>query len=126
MAKSITFLSHAWHVVWGVFIVIVVLHVFSRLGGRSEIIMVSILGLVYGTLGAAAIGHGRALVQIALGLEQHLGRVLVLLNDPTIGSSEVPDELMRKINQTQTNGHIDLGFLLVIQVICLFYLFRAL
>jgi hypothetical protein len=126
MAKSITFLSHAWHVAWGALIVIVVLYVFARLGGRTEIIMVAVLGLVYGTLGAAAIGHGRALVQIALGLEQHLGRVLVLLNDPTIGSSEVPDELMRKINQTQTNGYIDLGCLFVVQLICLFHLFRAL
>jgi hypothetical protein len=126
MTKSTTVLSHAWHVAWGVLIVLVVLYVFARLGGRTEIIMVSVLGLVYGTLGAAAIGHGRALVEIALGLEQHLGRVLVLLNDPTIGSSEVPDELMRKINQTQTNGHIDLGCLFVVQLICLFNLFRAL
>jgi hypothetical protein len=126
MAKSIAFISHAWHVAWGVLIVLVVLYVFARLGGRTEIITVSILGLVYGTLGAAAIGHGRALVQIALGLEQHLGRVLVLLNDPTIGSSDVPEDLMRKINQTQTNGQIDLGFLFVVQAICLFYLFRAL
>jgi hypothetical protein len=64
-------LGYAWQLVWNVTLLAAVLYVFSRLESRFEIIVVSVLGLIYITVRTIGIGLSLAYSGLRIENEKH-------------------------------------------------------
>jgi hypothetical protein len=79
--KSAVALGYVWRVLINVFYVAVVLYVFDKLQGRSEAIIMAVLGLIYVTIRSIAISQGMGLANALKVIEADIIRLRELVRD---------------------------------------------
>ena len=120
-------MSYARTVVANCFYLFVIGYVFAKLNGRTEIITVAILGLIYVTIRTIAIGQLIMTLTLFTDVNRQLLYMRSLLNDPTYEENKRAwDEVEESKPQKLGKYYIDLGFLSLIGLFCLLVLFNYL
>ena len=127
METFLKILGWLWLIVWNALYLLVVLYVLDRLQGRTEHIVVSILGLIYVSARGHAIAHGIAMSRQALALDEEFTRIRGLLNDETLLAHKSEMVPLRELADRNYWKAITAAiFLSVISLVCLLNLFSHL
>jgi hypothetical protein len=121
-------LGYTWRVLLNVFYVAVVLFVFDKLQGRSEVIItVAILGLIYVTIRSIAISQGMGLANALKVIESDLIRLRELVRDEHASDRwEASNADSKALSRERYKLFIDGLSLSVVSIICLWVLFVSL
>ena len=82
--KVVRALGWLWLVAVNIFYVLVVLYVFARLTGRTEHILVSILGLIYVAIRGQSLGLAMTLPSTFLAIHREFVRIRALLREKSV------------------------------------------
>jgi|RhiMethySRZTD1v2_1073278.scaffolds.fasta_scaffold1083907_1 hypothetical protein len=126
MEKLWAGLAYTWRVFWNAIQFLIVLYVFSRLHARFEIVVVSILGLIYVTIRTIAFGTRSALANIAMGVDNEFAYIRRLTGADMTEREEAVRISQKAIQRTTNKFYIDLVLLSLISLTCLYQLFTAL
>jgi hypothetical protein len=122
-----TFLRYLWRIASSVLQLAIIAFVFSRLESRTEVIVVSILGLIYTTIRSIQLLQGIALGQIGTAFARELMRIQELLGEEREIIQEKRKELNQGENALMGGGIIVTGtFLTLVSLLCLYMLFDTL
>lgn len=125
--KLMHFLRWLWLIAVNVFYVIVVVYVFDRLSGRTEHIVVSILGLLYVAIRWQSLAAAVTINRTAFALDIEFARIRSLLNDASLKEhDEEAIGLREKAERQIYKIGVSSLFLSVIGLICLLDLFSHL
>jgi len=124
--KVITGLGYTWRVIWHVIKLLVVIYVFLRLENRFEIIVVSILGLMYVTINAMSGDLRWRLIRLAIENEKNFSRMRRLLGEDTKDHEGALRADEKEMLRQSAKPFIDLVFLFIISLVCLFHLLMEL
>ncbi len=118
--------GYSWTVAVNCIVLFVVGYVFDRLNSRPQIVTVAILGLIYVTIRTIAIGQLIMSLTLFTDVNRQLLYMRSLLKDPTYQENQKAwDEVEKSKPQKLNKFYIDLGFLSLIGLFCLFVLFNA-
>jgi len=126
MERFFIALGWVWRGLVNVFQVLVVLYVFSRLQGRFEVIVISVLGLIYLTVRTIAFSQGMAFAHFGVALQKEFNDLIYLLGHDTKEREMNFAEMQKIISRNIAKGYLDEVFLALIFLICLFNLFTTL
>lgn len=126
MDKFFTGVLYIWRVLWNVVQLAIVLYVFSRLQGRIENILVSILGLIYVTIRTIAFGTWQMITNMAVALDKEFVNIRRLAGEETEWRTTAIDETEKAIKRTTVKLYIDMAFMALIMLVCLAQLFTTL
>lgn|SRR5262245_13802989 len=126
MERFFTVLAWTWRVLFNVFQVLVVLYVFSRLQGRLEVIVVSVLGLLYLTVRTIAFSQATTLANFGSALQKEINDLVHLLGHDIKEREANFVEMRKMVSRNIAMGYLDEAFLALISLICLFNLFTTL
>jgi hypothetical protein len=148
--KAMRTLGWLWLIAVNIFYVLVILYVFDNLSGRTEHILVSILGLLYVAVRGHALALAMTLPGTFLAIHREFARIRKLLSDksgptPTnqldddeyldvdelvsetsVPSSKELDDAATKIERQYWKLAAHSFFLSIVALICLFQLFTSL
>jgi hypothetical protein len=120
-------LTYIWWVLINIFYIAIILYVFDKLHGQTEVITVAVLGLIYVTIRSIAIGQAMGLANALKIIEADLIRVRELLGDEYAGGrSEAAKEDSEALSRVRNKVYIDGFFLWIVGLICLLVLFSKL
>lgn len=122
MSKFWHFLTYTWRVAINLVEIVIVLYIFSRLHSRFEFIVVSILGLIYCSLRTMGGALGLAIAQMSTSLDRELTRIRMLLGQDEEYHLEEFAEAETNSNRQAVKIWINLSFVSIIGIICLFNL----
>jgi hypothetical protein len=122
MNKLFTILGWAWLILVNLFILAIVLYIFSRLDTRSDIIIVSILGQIYTAIRGYAFLQGQAIIRLFLSSEKEFRKIKTLLGDHDEYEEESRAEIETMLNKDIAKGWGNIAFLAIIDIICIFEL----
>jgi hypothetical protein len=128
-SKVQAFVRYVWTACKGVIEVAIVWLVFSRLQGRVEVIVVSILGLIYLNLRSVAFAQGMIVSRLAMGTAQEFLHIRHLLHDNTVDEDDIKmalENTKKTIERATAKGYISMTFIALIWFICLYELFTVL
>ena len=124
MERYFFFLGYVWRVFTNLLALLIVLYVFSQLNQRLEFITVSILGLMYGTIRAIAFNQGSAFARVVMAFARDVHSIRGALGIEQNDSDD--EEAEKQLNRQIVKGYIDMAFLSLISLACLYHLFSAL
>lgn len=126
MERFFTVLAWTGRTLFNVFQVLVVLYVFSRLQGRLEVIVVSVLGLLYLTVRTIAFSQATTLANFGSALQKEINDLVHLLGHDIKEREANFVEMRKMVSRNIAMGYLDEAFLALISLICLFNLFTTL
>lgn len=120
-------LSYAWTVVVNLITVGVVFAIYDNVYASFEIIVVSLLILIYLSFQSFSMIYGKTTAETAFALDGEFKRIRKLLKDePNEYEAEEIQEAKKKVDKAMVKMYINAGFLFIIYLIALFNLFGAL
>lgn len=120
-------LSYAWTGIVNLITIGVVLAIYGKVYENFEIIIVSILILIYLSFQGFSMIYGQTIMATAFGLDTEFKRIRKLLKDePNRDEKEEIQEAKKKVNKATIKMYINAAFLFIIYLIALFHLFGAL
>jgi hypothetical protein len=124
MERLFIFLGYLWSVCTNVVYLGAVLFIFSKLHERFEVIVVSILGLIYVTVRAIGFGHFMTYAQLAKAIDHQFLNIRRLLSDGTVEHDEASMvDATKIVNRQVAKAYIDAAFLSLVWLFCLYQLF---
>lgn len=129
--NGLSYLSYAWTVIVNIFIVFVVLAIFSSVYGDFETIIISIAVLIYLNLNSFAALWGWQKQQELFALNDEFKKIRALLKekideDDEEYEKEQLENSKNKFKKQQVKFYINIGFAFLIYIIALLNLFGAL
>lgn len=125
--NSWRWLGYAWTVVVNLITIGVVLAIYGKVYESFEIIVVSILILIYLSFQGFSMIYGQTIAATAFGLDTEFKRIRKLLKDePNRYEKEEIQEAKKKVDKATIKMYINAAFLFIIYLIALFQLFGAL
>ncbi len=119
--------GYLWTVVTNIITVGVVLGIYGQVYQNFEVIVVSILILIYLSFQSFSMTCGKTTVQTAFGLDTEFKRIRKLLkNEPSRDEVEGMKEARKTIDKAIVKMYINAGFIFIIYLITLAHLFGAL
>lgn len=120
-------LGYAWTVIVNLITIGVALAIYSKVYTSFEIIVVSLLILIYLSFQNFAMIYGKTTVETAFALDEEFKRIRRLLKDELDEcKTEEMQEAKKKIDKAMIKMYINAAFLFIIYLIALFHLFSAL
>ncbi|MCX6792910.1 MAG: hypothetical protein NTY12_02700 [Candidatus Falkowbacteria bacterium] len=120
-------LGYTWTIIINLITIGVVLAIYDKVYANFEIIVVSILILIYLSLQSFSMIYGRTIWQTALGLDVEFKRIRKLLkNEPNKDEKDEMQEAKKTVNEAMIKMYINAAFLFIIYLITLLHLFGAL
>ena len=119
--------GYVWTVIVNLITIGVVLAIYDNVYESFEIIVTSILILVYLSIQSFSMVYGQTITATAFGLDTEFKRIRKLLKDePNKDEKEEIQEAKKKVDRAAIKMYINAGFLFIIYLIALFHLFGAL
>jgi hypothetical protein len=103
VAVLITALAYLWRLIVNLVALAVVVGVLSELQGRFEIIVGSVLGILYATTRTIAFSHALVLRQMAVGIDTELSHIRFLLGDPDLQAHKQRIKDLKEIGDRRIN-----------------------
>ena len=120
-------LGYAWTIIVNLITIGVVLAIYGKVYESFEIIVVSILILIYLSFQGFSMIYGQTITATAFGLDTEFKRIRKLLKDePNRDEREEIQEAKKKVDKATIKMYINAAFLFIIYLIALFHLFGAL
>jgi hypothetical protein len=126
MQTFLTVLGYAWRILINIIQLVIVLVVFLNLKGRFEVIVVSTLGFIYLTLRTMGWGQAVMLINMSLGIDREFAHIRGLLGEEITEKQKAEtEELTKRTKRQMAKSYVDLVFLSIIWIICLYQLFTG-
>lgn len=120
-------IGYVWTVIINLITIGVVLAIYGKVYESFEIIVVSILILIYLSFQGFSMIYGQTITAAAFGLDTEFKRIRKLLKDePNKYEKEEIQEAKKKVDKATIKMYINAAFLFIIYLIALFHLFGAL
>jgi len=120
-------IRYIWTFIVNIIAVVIVLSIYGAVYKKFEIIVVSILILIYLSLQSFIMFYGRTITENIFFLDTEFKRIRKLLKDePNKYEKEEIQEAKKKVDKASIKMYINAAFLFVIYLIALFNLFSAL
>jgi hypothetical protein len=126
MGKFFVFLGYVWRIVSNVIQLLVVLYVFSKLKGGFDVIVIAVLGLIYTTLRTMGWALGMTFAKLGQGLSDEFIRLRRLLGDQTEEAEVELSEHVKLLRRQLAKSYIDLVFVAIISLYCIYQLLNIL
>ena len=117
---------YLWAVIVNLVTIGVVLAIYDNVHGSFEIIVISILILIYLSVQSFSMIYGPTITTTALGLDTELKRIRKLLKDKPNKDEEEIQGVKNEVDRAVIKIRINAGFFFIIYLIALFNLFDAL
>lgn len=119
--------SYAWTVIQNLIVIGVIFAIYGSIYASFEVIVVSLLILIYLSLQGFSMIYGKTSVETAFALDAEFKRIRKLLKDePEEYETEEIQEAKKKVDRMMVKMYINSGFLFLIYLITLWHLFGAL
>lgn len=120
-------LSYAWTVVINLIVIGVVLAIYDRVYRSFEVIIVSLLILIYLGFQSFSMVYSKTIAETAFALDNEFKRIRRLLKEePDEYELEELQEAKKKVDKAMIKMYINAIFIFIIYLIALFNLFGAL
>ena len=120
-------LSYLWTVLVNLITLGVVVAIYDAILSSFEIIVVSLLILIYLSVQSFTMSYGKITVETAFGLDEEFKRIRKLLkNEPTRDEIDGLKETKKKVGKEMVKTYINAAFIVIIYLITLVNLFGAL
>lgn len=125
------YLGYAWTVIVNLITIGVVLGIYSNLYQSFEVIVVSLLILIYLSIQTFAMTYGNATIDAAFSMNFEFQRLRKLVQKNQIDEDEESEreeiqEARKKVDKAKIKMYINAGFAFIIYIIALFHIFGAL
>lgn len=121
------YLGYAWTVIVNLITIGVVLAIYGSVYASFEVIVISLLILIYLSFQSFSMIYGKTTAETAFALDAEFKRIRRLLKDePDEYETEEVQEAKKKVDKAMVKMYINAGFLFIIYLIALFHLFGAL
>jgi len=126
------YLSYAWTVIVNLITIGVVLGIYSNLYQSFEVIVVSLLILIYLSIQTFAMTYGNATIDTAFSMNFEFQRIRKSVQKNQIDEDEEENEreeiqeARKKVDKAKIKMYINAGFAFIIYIIALFNIFGAL
>jgi hypothetical protein len=126
MDTTFLVLSYIWRIFRNLIELAIVWTVLMSMRGHFEITVMSSLGLMYVTIRSIAFGQMMFLARITGGIDKAILHLRHLLNDDAVQDDRLLlDDAAKIVNRQLNKGYVDLAFLSIISLICLYFLLTA-
>ena len=123
MEKFLSLLAYLWRIAMNLIMLAIVVGILSRVHDRFETIVVAILGLLYVTIRTIAFGQALMFTQLAIGIDSDFSRIRRLLGDESVDEHQKEvTELKANFDRRMGRAYVDIFFLAIISLICLYQL----
>jgi hypothetical protein len=125
--KNVNWLGYVWTIIVNLITIGIVFAIYSQVSGNLEIILFSILILIYLSIQSFMISYGNTTGSFLLYVNEEFGRIRKLLkNEPSKEEIEEVKEAKKKLGKEKIKGLINAISLAIVFLIVLFHLIGAL
>ncbi len=121
------YLGYVWAVIANLITIGVVFAIYGSVYASFEIIVISLLILIYLSFQGFSMIYGKTTAETTFALDAEFKRIRRLLKDePNEYETEEIQEAKKKVDKAMVKMYINAGFIFIIYLIVLFYLFDTL
>jgi hypothetical protein len=113
---------YTWRALINLVALVFTLGVLASLRGRTELLIVPILGLMYTAHRTVAMGQGKLMLHMAGSIQEILEKMRTVSGETFV--SEL-DDFKKQSHRVQILWYIDIVFLAIISLTCMYWLFSS-